>query len=83
MITQRIGGIYMKLLDRLALTILIFAGFHLLLVGVFDINIIELIFNSANGLASKIVHGIIGISALWCIKYYGYTPEGGSRLKGR
>lgn len=83
MITKRIGGIYMKLLDRLALTILIIAGFHLLLIGVFDINVIELIFNSVNSLGSKIVHGVIGISALWCIKYYGYTPEGGSRLKDR
>lgn len=73
----------MKLLDRLALTILIIAGFHLLLIGVFDINVIELIFNSVNSLGSKIVHGVIGISALWCIKYYGYTPEGGSRLKDR
>lgn len=73
----------MKLLDQLALTILIIAGIHLLLFGVFDINIIELIFGSVDSLASKIVHGVIGVSALWSIKYYGYTPEGGSRLKGR
>lgn len=73
----------MKLLDRLALTILILAGVHLLLVGVFEINTIELIFGSLDSLGSKIVHGVIGISALWSIKYYGYTPEGGSRLKGR
>lgn len=73
----------MKLLDQLALTILIIAGIHLLLFGVFDINIIELIFGSVDSLTSKIAHGVIGVSALWSIKYYGYTPEGGSRLKGR
>lgn len=73
----------MKLLDRLALTIIILAGIHLLLIGVFDFNGIELIFGSLDTLGSKIVHGIIGVSSLWSIKYYGYTPEGGSRLKGR
>ncbi|MDN6195159.1 MAG: DUF378 domain-containing protein [Atopostipes suicloacalis] len=73
----------MKLLDRLALTILIIAGIHLLLFGIFDINVIELIFGSIDSLGSKIVHGVIGVSALWSIKYYGYTPEGGSRLQGR
>ncbi len=73
----------MKLLDRTALTILIIAGIHLLLVGLFDVNIVEMIFGSLDSLGSQIVHGVIGVSALWCIKYYGYTPEGGSRLKGR
>lgn len=83
MIMLEIGGIYMKLLDRLALTILILAGIHLFLFGLFDINVVELIFGSFDNLGSQIVHGVIGVSALWCIKYYGYTPQGGSRLKGR
>lgn len=73
----------MKLLDRLALTILIIGGLHLLLVGIFDINVVEMAFGSLNSLGSQITHGVIGASALWCIKYYGYTPEGGSRLRGR
>lgn len=73
----------MKLLDRVALTILIIGGIHLLLVGVFDINVVEMIFGSLDSLGSQIVHGVIGVSALWCLKYYSYTPEGGSRLRGR
>lgn len=80
---KEIGGIYMKLLDRLALTILIIAGIHLFLVGIFDINTIELLFGSLDTIGSQIIHGVVGVSALWCIKYYGYTPKGGSRLKGR
>ncbi len=73
----------MKLLDRLALTILILAGVHLLVSGLFDINAIEMIFGTNDSLGAQITYGVIGVSALWCIKYYGYTPEGGSRLKGR
>lgn len=73
----------MKLLDRLALTILIFAGIHLMVAGIFDFNVIEMIFGTTEELGAQIVYGVIGVSALWCLKYYGYTPEGGSRLKGR
>lgn len=73
----------MKLLDQLALTILILAGIHLFVMGFLDINAVELVFGSVDSLGSQIVHGVIGVSALWCIKYYGYTPKGGSRLKGR
>lgn len=73
----------MKLLDRIALTILILAGIHIALSGLLDINVIELIFGAAEALGAKIASGVIGVSALWCLKYFTYTPEGGSRLKGR
>ncbi|HLR91738.1 MAG TPA: DUF378 domain-containing protein [Atopostipes sp.] len=73
----------MKLLDRLALTILILAGLHLLVSGLFDFNVIEMIFGTTDTLGAQITYGVIGVSALWCLKYYGYTPEGGSRLRGR
>ena len=73
----------MKFLDRVFLTLLILAGIHLFAAGMFDINVIEMIFGSTDHIGAKIVYGVIGVSALWCFKYYGYTPEGGSRLKGR
>lgn len=80
---MKIGGEYMKLLDRLALTILILAGLHLLVSGLFDFNAIEMLFGTTDSLGAQITYGVIGVSALWCLKYYGYTPEGGSRLRGR
>jgi len=73
----------MKLLDRIALTLLILAGLHVAVAGLFDFNVIEMIFGTTTNLAAQITYGIIGVSALWCLKYYGYTPEGGSRLRGR
>lgn len=83
MIKGKIGGDRMKLLDRLALTILILAGIHLLVASIFDINVIEMVFESTDTLGAQITYGVIGVSALWCLKYYKYTPEGGSRLRGR
>lgn len=73
----------MKLIDRIALTILILAGLLFAVAGLFDINAIEMIFGSTDHLGAQITYSVIGVSALWCLKYYGYTPEGGSRLKGR
>lgn len=73
----------MKLIDRMALTILIVAGLLFAVAGLFDINAIEMIFGSTDHLGAQITYGVIGVSALWCLKYYSYTPEGGSRLKGR
>lgn len=73
----------MKLIDRMALTILILACLLFSVAGLFDINAIEMIFGSTDHLGAQIIYGLIGVSALWCLKYYGYTPEGGSRLRGR
>lgn len=73
----------MKLLDRIALTILILAGIHIALSGLLNIDVIELVFGTADVLGAQIVSGVVGVSALWCLKYFTYTPEGGSRLRGR
>lgn len=73
----------MKLLDRIALTILVLAGILFAVAGLFDFNIIEMIFGTTDSLGAQITYGLIGVSALWCLKYYSYTPEGGSRLRGR
>ena len=73
----------MKFIDRLALILTILGGIHLLLVGAFQVDIFELIFVTDNQQAVNISYIVIGISALWCLKYFSYTPKGGSRLRGR
>lgn len=73
----------MKLLDQLALLILILAGLHFAAVGLLDFNVVELIFGTTEGTGPMILYGIVGISTLWCTKYFTYTPEGGSRLRDR
>lgn len=73
----------MKLLDRIALTILVLAGILFAVAGLFDLNVIEMLFGSNDSLGAQITYGVVLVSALWCLKYYGYTPEGGSRLRGR
>lgn len=63
----------MKLLDRTALTVTIIGAINWLLIGIFDFNLVTTIFGQGNG--ADIVYVIIGICALWTIKYFGYTPD--------
>lgn len=70
----------MKILDRLALLLVVIAGIHLLLIGLLDMNLIESVFGQTG---EDVVYIIMGVAALWSIKYFNYTPKGGSRLKGR
>lgn len=73
----------MKIIDRVALTILIIGGIHLLLIGLFGFNIVETLFGDSEQWGVRIAYILIGLSALWCFKYYSFTPRGGSRLKDR
>lgn len=73
----------MKIIDRTALALLLIGGIHLLLIGLFGFNIVETIFGGVEEWGTRIVYILIGISALWSFKYFGYTPRGGSRLKDR
>lgn len=73
----------MKIIDRLALILVILGGLDLLLIGAFQINIFEMVFGPDNQQITDIIYIIIGISSLWCVKYFAYTPKGGSRLRGR
>lgn len=73
----------MKILDRIALGILILGGIHLLLIGLIGFNAVELVFGSPEEWGTRIFYIVIGLSALWCFKYFSFTPRGGSRLKDR
>ncbi|SDJ96254.1 DUF378 domain-containing protein [Alkalibacterium thalassium] len=73
----------MKIIDRAALTLLIIGGIHLLLIGLFGFNAAETLFGNAEEWGTRIVYILIGLSALWCFKYYSFTPRGGSRLRDR
>lgn len=63
----------MKLLDRSALTLTIIGAINWLLIGIFDFNVVTAIFGEGTG--SDIIYIIIGICALWTIKYFSYTPD--------
>lgn len=59
----------MKTLDNIALALLIIGGLNWLLVGVADFNLVAAIFGEGSMLA-RIVYVIVGLAALYCIKFF-------------
>lgn len=67
----------MKALDKIALTLLIVGGINWLLVGLFEFDLVATLFGGQTSLVSKIVYILVGLSALYCLKYFAYIPKSG------
>lgn len=63
----------MKLVDNVALALTIIGALNWLIIGLFDLNIVTTIFG-ADTTATTVVYVVIGIAALWSIKYFNYRP---------
>lgn len=57
----------MKVLDTIALILVIIGALNWGLIGIFDFNLVDSIFGDMS-LISRIVYGLVGISGLWCIR---------------
>jgi len=66
----------MKVLDRVALALLIVGGLNWLLVGLFEFDLVATLFGGQTSLLSKIVYIVVGLCALYCLKYFAYGPRG-------
>ena len=65
----------MKGLDIVALILLIVGGLNWLLVGLFQFDLVATIFGGQDSLLAKIVYILVGLSALYCIKLFGYITN--------
>ncbi len=57
----------MKVIDNIALVLIIIGAINWGLIGLFKFNLVEAIFGDMTMLA-RIVYGLVGISGLWGIK---------------
>ncbi len=57
----------MKIIDKIALVLVIIGAINWGLIGIFNFNLVELIFGNMTVL-SRIVYALVGISGLWAIK---------------
>ena len=57
----------MKIIDKIALILIIIGAVNWGLIGLFRFNLVELIFGDMTALA-RIVYSLVGISGLWGIK---------------
>lgn len=66
---NRNGGFDMKVINGIALTLVIIGSINWLLVGLFQFNLVDSIFGSLS-VISRIIYTIVGIAGLWCIAFY-------------
>jgi uncharacterized membrane protein YuzA (DUF378 family) len=59
----------MKFLNCLVLTLVIIGSLNWLLVGIFDFNLVETLFNGFS-VVSRIVYTLVGIAGIWAISFY-------------
>lgn len=57
----------MKIIDKIALVLVIIGAIVWGIIGIFNFNIVEALFGSGS-IISKIVYILVGISGLWAIK---------------
>ncbi|SDQ34535.1 DUF378 domain-containing protein [Carnobacterium viridans] len=60
----------MKALDSIALALLIVGGLNWLLVGLFEFDLVATIFGGQTSLLSKIIYIIVGLCALYSLKFF-------------
>ena len=61
----------MKIIDRIALALVIIGAVNWGLIGFFGFNLVDRIFG-AMSMISRIIYSLVGISGLWCIRYFMY-----------
>ncbi len=57
----------MKVIDKIALLLIIIGAINWGLIGFFEFNLVETLFGDMTVL-SRIIYGLVGISGLWGIK---------------
>lgn len=57
----------MKVIDKIALVLVIIGAIVWGIIGIFNFNVVDAIFG-VNSIISKIIYILVGISGLWAIK---------------
>lgn len=57
----------MKIIDKIALILVIIGAINWGLIGIFNFNLVEMLFGNMTILA-RIIYVLVGVSGLWAIK---------------
>ena len=56
-----------KMIDKIALSLLIVGGLNWGSIGLFKFDIVAWIFGGQAAIGSRIVYALVGLAALWCV----------------
>lgn len=68
--------IRMTTLDRIALALVVIGAVNWGLVGLFQLDLVAIIFGGQSAVLSRVVYVVVGVAGLWCI---GLLFRGASR----
>ncbi len=68
------GGLKLKIINYIALSLVIIGAINWLLVGLFEFNLVDSIFGSLSAL-SRIIYTIVGIAGIWSIAFYSKVSD--------
>ena len=60
----------MKMMDKIALFLLLVGGLNWGLVGLFGFDLVAWVCGGSNSIVSRIVYVVVALAALWCISLY-------------
>ena len=62
-------------MHRIPLILSIVGGLNWGLVALFQFDLVAWLFGSSAALGSRIIYGLIGVAAVWCIGLLFHSPE--------
>ena len=62
--------IIIKILDRIALFLLIVGGINWGLVGIFKFDLVAYLFGGSAAIVSRIIYIVVAACAVWCVSLY-------------
>ena len=73
----------MKVIDRIALALIVIGGLNWGCVGIFGLDIVAALFGGSASALSRVVYIVICISAIWCITLFFRNEESAeNRVRG-
>ena len=60
----------MRMLDRIALAVLVIGGLNWGGVGLFGMDLVAALFGGSDAVLSRVVYVLVAASALWCITLF-------------
>ena len=64
----------MKIVNLVALLLVIIGGLNWGLIGLFEFNLVDFLFGEGS-IFSRIIYTLVGISALWCVALFPKITE--------
>lgn len=68
----------MKIIDRIALALLIIGGLNWGGIGLFGLDVVAALFGGSASFMSRLVYILVCVSAIWCITMF-FREEGSER----